>query len=73
MIMFSSNFIFSFSDFCATLLRLDILFSTAVRVAVAAKLVILDISSLTSFVLALRAAKLVVSGILSSIISILPL
>ena len=71
--MFSSNFVFSFSDFCTTLQRLDILFSTAVRVAVAAKLVILDISSLTSFVLALRAAKLVVSGILSSIISILPL
>ena len=70
--MFSSNFVFSFSDFCTTLQRLDILFSTAVRVAVAAKLVILDISSLTSFVLALRAAKLVVSGILSSIISILP-
>ena len=73
MIMFSSNFVFSFSDFCTTLQRLDILFSTAARVAVAAKLVILDISSLTSFVLALRAAKLVVSGILSSIISILPL
>ena len=46
------------------------------RVELVAKLVILDISPLTSFILALRAelvAKLVISGILSSIFSILAL
>ena len=46
------------------------------RTAVAAKLVILGISFLTSFVLALRVvlvAKLVISGILSSILLILAL
>ena len=44
-----------------------ILFSTAVRALVVAKLVILGISPLTSFILALRVvlvAKLVISGIL---------
>ena len=53
------------------LLKLSILFSTAVRaVVVVAKLIILGISFLTSFILALRVvlvAKLVISGILSSI------
>ena len=49
------------------LLTLGILFSTAVRAALVAKLVILGISLLTSFALALRVvlvAKLVISGIL---------
>ena len=55
-----SNFLFNFINFYVIfkffekLLTLDILFSTAVRAAVAAKLVILGISLLTSFVLALR-------------------
>ena len=52
------------------LLTLGILFSTAVRAALVAKLVILGISLLTSFALALRVvlvAKLVTSGILSTI------
>ena len=56
------------------LIKLGILFSTAVRATVAAKLVILSISPLTSFILALRkalVAKLVMSGILSSIFLIL--
>ena len=51
------------------LLTLGILFSTAVRELVVAKLVMLGISSLTSFILALRVvlvAKLVIS-VLSSI------
>ena len=51
-------------------LTLDILFSTAVKAVVVAKLVILGISFLTLFILALRVilvAKLVISGILSSI------
>ena len=58
------------------LLTLGILFSTAVRALVVAKLVILGISPLTSFILALRVvlvAKLVISGILSSIFFILAL
>ena len=38
---------------------LGILFSTVVRAAVVAKLVILGISSLTSFILALRVALVV--------------
>ena len=53
-----------------------ILFLTAVRAAVVAKLVILGISHLTSFILALRkalVAKLVISIILSSIFLILQL
>ena len=54
--------------FLTKLLTLDILFSTVVRAAVVAKLVILGISPLTSFILVLRAvlvATLVISGILS--------
>ena len=60
MIMISSKFIFSFTNFCVIvsfltkLPTLGILFSTAVRAVVVAKLVILGISSLTSFILALR-------------------
>ena len=48
------------------LLCSDILFSTAVRAVVVAKLVILGILFLTSFILALRAAvvaKLIILGI----------
>ena len=68
------NFLFNFINFCVIvifltkLLTLDILFSTAVREALVAKLVILCISSLTSFILVLRlvlVAELVISGILS--------
>ena len=58
------------------LLTLGILFLAVVRAILVAKLVILGISSLTSFVLAFRealVAKLVVSGILSSIFLILAL
>ena len=71
-----SNFFFNFLNFTfiviflTKLLTLGILFSTAVRAVEVAKLVILGILSLTSFILALRAvlvAKLVMSGILSSI------
>ena len=78
MIMIGSNFIFSFTNFCVIvsffwtkLLTLGILFSTAIRAVVVAKLVILGILFLTSFILALRVvvvAKFVISGILSSII-----
>ena len=56
-----SNFLFNFINFYVTvrfflnrLLTLGILFLTAVREALVAKLVILGISSLTSFILALR-------------------
>ena len=75
MIMISSNFIFSLTNVCVIvsfltkLLTLSILFSIAVRAAVVAKfryLVILGISPLTSFILALREAliaKLVILGI----------
>ena len=58
--MISSNIIFNFTNFCVIvlffnkLLTLGILFSPAVREIVVAKLVILGISSLTSFILALR-------------------
>ena len=72
MITNSSNFIFSLTKFCVIvnlfltkLLTLGILFSTAVRAVVVAKLVILDILILTSFILALKAvvvAKLVRLG-----------
>ena len=58
------------------LLTLGILFPTVVRTAVVAKLVILGISYLTSFILALRIvliAKLIMSGMLSSIYLILAL
>ena len=77
-----SNFLFNFINFCVIvsfftkLLTLGNLFPTAVRAAVAAKLVIPGISPLTSFILALRVvlvAKLVISGILSSIFFILAL
>ena len=57
-----SNFLFNFTNVCVidsfflTLLKLDILFSAAIRAVVVAKLVILGISLLTSFILALRAA-----------------
>ena len=70
MTMISSNFIFSFSNFCVIvsffLTKLGILFSTAVRGVIVAKLVILSISHLTSFILALRealVAKVVVLAI----------
>ena len=69
-----SNFLFIFFVlflvFLTKLLTLANLFSTVVRAAVAAKLVLLGISTMTSFILALReglAAKLVMSGTLSSI------
>ena len=58
------------------LITLGILFSIAVREVVVAKLVILNISPLTSFILALRVvlvANLVTSGILSSKFFILAL
>ena len=75
-----SNFLFNFISFCVIvsfltkLLTLGILFSTAVRALLVAKLVILGISSLTLFILALRealVAKLVISGVFSSIFLIL--
>ena len=65
-----------YSSFFTKLLTLGILFSTAVRALVAAKLVILGISPLTSFILALRealVARLLIWGILSSIFVILVL
>ena len=60
MIMISSNFIFNLTDiyligsffFFTKLLTLDVLFSTEVRAIVAAKLVMLGTSFLTSFILA---------------------
>ena len=55
---------------------LGILFSTALRAVLVAKLVILGISPLASFILALRevlVAKLVMSAILSPIFFILAL
>ena len=58
------------------LLTLGILFSTAVRAVVVAKLVILGIWFFTSFILALRlvlVAKLVISGIQSLIFFLLAL
>ena len=78
-----SNFLFNFINFCVIisfltrLLTSGTLFSTAVRtVVVVAKLLILGISALTSFILALRAvlvAKLAILGTLSSIFLILAL
>ena len=62
--------------FLTKLLTWGIIFSTAVRAVVVAKLVTLEISSLTSFILALRhglIARLVIPGILSSIFLILVL
>ena len=73
---------FSFVNFCAIVsfftksLTLGILFSTVVRALVAAKLVILGISPLTTFLLALRealVAKLVIFCISSLTSSILAL
>ena len=64
-----SNFLFNFDNFCVivNLLTLGILYSTAVRtIVVVAKLVILGILPLTSFISVLRAvvvAKLVILGI----------
>ena len=77
-----NNFLFNFISFCiivnflTKLLLLGILFSTAVRAVVVAKLLILGIFHVTTFILALRVAlvaKLVISGILSSIFSIIAL
>ena len=71
--MISSNFIFNFTNFyvivsfLTKLLTLGILFPTAVRAVVVAKLVILGISPLTPFTLALRETlvpKFVILGIL---------
>ena len=71
-----SNCLFNFINFCVIvsfltrLLTSAILFSTALRAVVVAKLVILGILALTSFILALRVvlvAKLVILGILCSI------
>ena len=59
------NFLFDVINFCVKvsfltkLLTLGILFSTAVRELVVAKLVILGISPLTSFILALRVVLVV--------------
>ena len=79
----SSNSIFNFTNFCnivtffTKLLTLGIIIlSTAVRTVFIAKLIILDISALTSFILALRealVAKLIISGIWFSIFLILAL
>ena len=71
MIMITSIFVFNFTNICVivfltNLLTLSILFSTVVRAVLVTKLVILCISPLTSFILALRAAvaaKLVILGI----------
>ena len=71
MIIITSIFVFNFTNICvivflAKLLTLSILFSTAVRAVLVTKLVILSISTLTSFSLVWRAAvaaKLVILGI----------
>ena len=77
-----SNCLFNFINFCVIvsfltrLLTSAILFSTALRAVVVAKLVILGILTLTSFILALRVVlvpKLVISDILSSTFLILAL
>ena len=68
------NFLFNFTNFriiIVSLLTLGILFSTAVNTEVVAKLVILGISVLTSFIFVLRivlVAKWLISGISSSIL-----
>ena len=75
MIMIIRNFMFSFIDFCVIVIfwtKLLILgfFSSAVKAVAVAKLVILGIWLLNSFILVVRVvlvAKLVISGILSSI------
>ena len=70
-----NNFLFNFSNCCVIvsfftkLLTLGILFSTALRAVLVARLVILGISPLTSFILALRVvliAMIIILGILSS-------
>ena len=74
-----SNFLFNFinfSVFLTKLLTLGILYSTAVRALIVAKLVVLGISPFTSFILPLRevlVAKLVILRIspLTSFISAL--
>ena len=70
-IFFSISLILVLSSaFSAKLLTLGILFLTAVWALVVAKLVMLGISPLTLFILALTVvlvAKLIISGILSSI------
>ena len=61
-----SNFLFNFIDACVIVI-LDILFSKGIRAVVVAKLVILGIWCLNSFILALieaMLAKLEVLGIL---------
>ena len=78
----SGDFIFNFTNLCVIvtfltkLLTLGILFSTAVRAVVVAKLAILGISPITSFILALKEALVVnfaISGIFSSLFLILAL
>ena len=75
-----SNFLFDFINFCIIISFFDqisnirYLFSTVVKAVLVAKLVILGISPLSSFILALKlvlVAKLVISGISSSIFLIL--
>ena len=70
-IFFSSSLIFELQSlFLTKLLTLGILLSTTLRETLVAKLVILGISPLTSFILALRVvlvAKFVILGILYSI------
>ena len=62
-----SNFLFNFTTACVIvsvltkLLTLGILFLAAVRALVVARLVILDILSLTLFILALREAVVAIS------------
>ena len=69
-----SNFLLNFISFCVIVrfltkvLTLGILLSTAVRALVVARLEILGISPLTSFILAVRVVlvpKVIMSGILS--------
>ena len=69
-----SNFLLNFISFCVIvrsltkLLTLGILLSTAVRALVVARLEILGISPLTSFILAVRVVlvpRVIMSGILS--------
>ena len=66
-ILFSVSLIFVlYSAFWIKLLTLGILFSTAVKGVVVAKLAVLGVSTLTSFIFALRTAAvslLVISGI----------
>ena len=81
--MTSSNFVFSFGKLCVIIsfffdwtTKLGVLFSTAVKAVVVAKLVIIGISPLTWFFLGLRAAgvaKLVILGIFPLISFILAL